>query len=458
MSRLRQRDSYRYTDGLMTFGLIGGSVYSAQLVSIMPAGEMQAVLDEGIKQPYRRWGNILPPLHSVQMSKCVTPPTKDGDWVNWMYRYPGTSYYFAYKGPNLAYFPLTSGIYSETAIPLGCDLISTESNVNSWILQRAYSKMSSAEFDFGVTLGEVAETAAFLAGPLGKIASLSSAAFRGASALYTQGTKTCVRVAKNASAKHARRLLATTKQHPLDTSLRIVDETANHWLAYKFGVLPLIDDIGKALDFKERNVAQAFGLQCARVKGPKIQTLNQKVTKNSAPLAGGGIAFDLWAVRQSTDQYSCGIYFRNKCNEPLVNFMEKLGFAPWQLPSLAWELIPLSFVVDRFIDVKSFVRGNIGSLSKETYGSWITRKLETVTTANLTRMRIGGTTDSYLVPNLKQQTAVLVKSQMVRILNQPRPSFPVVNPYWRDQMTADMTNLSLIWGRLRTHVGKLIEE
>jgi len=182
------------------------------------------------------------------------------------------------------------------------------------------------------------------------------------------------------------------------------------------------------------------------------------VTKNSAPLAGGGIAFDLWAVRQSTDQYSCGIYFRNKCNEPLVNFMEKLGFAPWQLPSLAWELIPLSFVVDRFIDVKSFVRGNIGSLSKETYGSWITRKLETVTTANLTRMRIGGTTDSYLVPNLKQQTAALVKSQMVRILNQPRPSFPVVNPYWRDQMTADMTNLSLIWGRLRTHVGKLIEE
>lgn len=392
-------------------------------------------------------------MNAVQMSTAEISNVSGGDRVVWRLTKDGIVY--TYDGPNLAYMPLTSGTWFNTFQDPTLQFLTTDVNVNSWLLQRAYSKMSSAEFDFGVTVGEVAETAAFLAGPLRGIATLSASAFAGARAILKDGPRTAVMVAKNATSRQARRLMQTTKQHPLHAGLRIIDETANHWLAYKFGVLPLIDDVGKALDFKDQNVAQKFGLQHARVKGPKRDTTAVDVVMNNKSLGGGAIFFDCMQTKRTEDRHYCGLYFRHKCDAPLINFMESIGFAPWQLPSLAYELIPLSFVVDRFLDIKSFVRGNIGSLSKDTFGSWHTRQ-ETVTTAStLTNVRFGSSGDAYRVKDLGPQRAQFQMRRVCRILNQQRPNFPVVNPYWRDQLTADMTNLSLIWGRLRSFVGKI---
>lgn len=161
-----------------------------------------------------------------------------------------------------------------------------------------------------------------------------------------------------------------------------------------------------------------------------------------------------FATARTLDQYHLGLYFRNRITAPIVNFVENLGFAPWQLPSLAWELIPLSFVVDRFIDVKSFVRGNIGSLTKETYGSFCTRKIETTYSATVHKLCYAS---PYwpLVPD-SGMSSVVKYEQMARAVNLSRPNFPVINPRWRDELTADATNLSLIWGRLRTFVSKAL--
>lgn len=415
-------------------------------------GSAQQVYDEHCPSPFKiKKKSEVPPLRPVKMSKTEIF-TKDPYNVTYNSGPGRGQFTYFLKGLNLGLVAFDNGNLGVNRPPLPASFIDVDTKVAGYLLQRAYSKMSSAEYDFGVTIGEVAETASFLAKPLGGIAKLSSLAFAGCNAIYRHGTTTVLSIAKNASERKLKRLKEATFAHPIDSSLRILDESANHWLAYKFGVLPLIDDIGKALEFKENNVAQQLGLQIARVKGKKIDKTTSTVYTG---LIYGDFKYDAWVVNRSEDRHTCGLYFKNAVQAPLVNFMEKLGFAPWQLPSLAYELIPLSFVVDRFIDIKSFVRGNIGSLAKNTLGSYCSRKITTVCTTQLQNVGL----DTYFRMPVKTNanlSGTWQSQQLCRLINPDRPNFPVINPYWRDQLIADATNLSLIWGRLRTHVGKLL--
>lgn len=405
------------------------------------------------KRPYvkvNKFKSVVQPLNEVQMSKVeyiCSPETVNYRMEQWPFVYSLT-------GSNLGSHPFNSPYAGEFKPPSQAymSLISVDPAMASYLLQRAYSRMSSAEYDFGVTVGEVAETAALIAKPLGGIAKLSSLAFAGLSFVRKEGARVAVQVAKNATAKQLRVIRATTSPNPFNPSLRFLDESANHWLAYKFGVLPLVDDIGKVLEFKEQGVHRATGLRVAKAKGMKLDNTTSSLLKDSWTYSY--FIYDAFLIKRVIEQHSCGLYFRNKVESELVNFMETVGFAPWQLPSLAYELIPLSFVVDRFIDIKSFVRGNLGSLSKDTFGSYCTRKIQTTYSASLSNLRWGNYSNVAKCTSSASLDAVAIMSQMARSVNLNRPNFPVINPLWRQQLTADATNLSLIWGRLRTHVGK----
>lgn len=435
------------------------STYSAVLDKPAGGGYKQMVYDfhersadRFAKQNARNIANLrlLPPLHEVQMSKLVySCASKD---VTYTLTDKQPSFKAKMVGANLALSAWIGNLTIKPPSSIG--FITVDDKVASYLLQRAYSKMSSAEYDFGVTVGEVAETAAMLAAPLSGITKLSVKALAGVRAIYKHGTTTCIQIAKNATARESRRLLATTRKHPIDTSLRIVDETANHWLAYKFGVLPFVEDVGKVIQFAQDGVAPMFGLRVARVKGWKTDTTSSDL--NNLQYVSTWLAFTVSSVQRTIDRHYLGLYWRDRNCVPLIQFAETIGFAPWQLPSLAYELIPLSFVVDRFIDIKSFVRGNIGSLSKDTFGAFCTRKRST-TYSNFVQsitLRVVSAPNSMTADN--QLIATAQYDQMHRTINPQRPNFPVVNPYWRDQLVADATNLSLIWGRLRTHVGKLL--
>lgn len=440
------------------------------LSAIRTNGHIQYVYDDFTPRPVRgllppkrrlspkRWltkrypREVVPPLKEVQMSKVEFPLTKE------LVRYErmNATEQIVAEGPNAALVPFSWCINQALKPPNTLSFVQVDSAVYGYLLQRAYSRMSTAEFDFGVTIGEVAETAAFLAKPLAGIVALSKFAFAGFSAIKTHGVKTYGRVAKNVTKRELDRIKRTTFKHPLDSSLRILDESANHWLAYKFGVLPLVDDVAKVMEFKENNIQRLTGLRVARVRGKLTDTTNGELVNDAYFYGQWYLSWMLTA--RKTDQHHCGLYFRNKVTAPVVNFIENLGFAPWQLPSLAYELIPLSFVVDRFIDIKSFVRGNIGGLTKETFGSFCTRKVTTTYASSVNKICLGAPSMPLTPTNCKDLRSSMTYEQMARAVNQSRPNFPVVNPYWRDQLIADATNLSLIWGRLRTNVGKILEK
>lgn len=480
MNRLRQMDSVAKGtisgESWYYYGGIWRRSDPYPVTGIKHSGTTQSVYDQYAPRPAkdglnkrqkRRLSNKLrdlirankvrsvPMLQDVQMSKINFSATPGNTLVKYEFKSNPLATLKA-TGVNAGYVPLSYCVQTAYKPPNAVSFIQVDSKWAGYLLQRAYSKMSSPQYNMGVTVGEVAETAAMLAGPLRGIAKLSTAAFAGISHLYNKQGLVAFKIAKTAKRWQIKRLLATSHQHPIHTSLRIVDESANHWLAYKFGVLPFVEDVGNIINFKEKSVTQLTGLQTARVKGPALDETFREQGVNALFYTGSWYMSYL-LVKRSIDQHYCGLYFRNKVNAPIVNFLENVGFAPWQLPSLAYELIPLSFVVDRFIDVKSFIRGNIGDLSKETFGNFVTRKVSIVYSSTVNRLCWGGIGDVSELKASQPLSASATYDQMVRVVNVQRPKFPVVNPIWREQLIADATNLSLIWGRLRTHVGKSTE-
>lgn len=448
--RLRQRTEF-------TTGLIAGTAYDKRLkrttanysYKLENAGTDQAVYDTFPHQKHSDVRNLaVPPLNPVSMSKiCIHKPPKQ-NVVSYLAEDATARY--SLKGENLAAC-LCGRSYSDPfKPPYAVQFITVDGKVASYLYQRALAKASSAQFDFGVTVGEIAETASFLAGPLTKLVSLSAVAFRGIQAIRTHGSSVVVRMNMKASKKHIRRIMESSVEHPINSSLRVLDESANHWLAYKFGVLPILDDIAKAQKFREENVQRQLGVQSVRIKGYKSDTTTSLLTKDSVWYHFG---FDAFRVKRVEDQHHFGLYFRNRITAPLATFMEQLGFAPWSPFTLAYELIPLSFVVDRFIDIKSFVRGNLGGLSKHFLGYYCSRKLSTTYSGSIHNLKFG-----YPVKIACKATSALncqaTVQQITRTVNVDRPLFPVINPYWEQQLVSDATNLSLIWGRLRTFVGK----
>lgn len=458
LTRLRQRTQ---TDkgSIQCKISMNGTSWSQSSTMLLPVsfGSIQAVWDEGASTPsFKRNRNAVPPLREVKMSKVEFSVPQKGPVI---YKHVGRDYNWVFSGDSVAASPFTNGMSTGFTPPtnaLNLQFTQVDPHVASYLLQRAYSKMSTAEYDFGVTVGEVAETASMLAGPLRGIAKLSTIAFAGIQAIYKSGPKVVVKVANNATTKQLKVIKASTIKHPIHTSLRMVDESANHWLAYKFGVCPFIDDVDKVLSFAEENVVPKFGLQVARVKGWSNDTTTSELKMNNAVYSNSyeTLIFDVFATKRIIDFHTCGLYWRNKIDAPLVNFLENIGLSPFQLPSLAYELVPLSFVVDRFIDIKSFVRGNIGSLSKDTFGNFVTRKVTTTYAYDIQNIRISsaGWPGAKVNQHLRSTATMQL---MARSINNERPKFPVVNPYWREQLVADATNMSLIWGRLRTFVGKL---
>lgn len=449
LTRLRQTDNVE--SGSITCTVTGR--YPQTWISKLPVfeGSCQAVYDAFTKNRFTRSKYMVPPLNDVLMSKAKfsvsSVPVSYDCTVPGVY--PSTQHC---EGANLG-----AVIFNHPSfvgkIPTRSDLLGftqVDSKMASYLLQRAYSRMSSAEYDLGPTIGEVAETASMLAGPLRGIVRTTSIAFAGCSAMYNEGTRVLVRIARNATAKQRRVLTEQTVKHPFNSSLRIIDESANHWLAYKFGVCPFLDDVNKVLEIHRKEISPQFGLRVAKVKGRLSDVTTSEMRKNDVY---NYMYFDTFAIRRETSMHTCGLYWRNNIQAPLINFMETIGLSPFQLPSLAYELVPLSFVVDRFIDIKSFVRGNIGSLSKDTFGNYVTHKHKVAFSGTVSNIRLFDKTYPTMQVN-QNLAAYSVLSRVARSVSTIRPNFPVINPLWREQLSADATNMALIWGRLRTFVGK----
>lgn len=180
------------------------------------------------------------------------------------------------------------------------------------------SKVRNREIDLGVSLGEYRETASFVAGAMVKTAKSYKQLKRGdvSGALQTLTGKRNNRWAD------------------------IPGAASNTWLAYSYGLKPLVNDVSSAIKVLEKGL-----------RDPSRPVVVRKSSTKSVH----GSAEELSGYYH--DSISGSVRVSGKVEfwieNPVFYTLEQVGFV--NPLSVAWELVPFSFVVDWFVPVGDFL-------------------------------------------------------------------------------------------------------
>jgi hypothetical protein len=161
------------------------------------------------------------------------------------------------------------------------------------------------------------------------------------------------------------------------------------WLTYRFAVMPLVRSIVTLLEAQSTDVSYRPERQTAR----SIEPL-EKVR------ASGSQAIQWWNSNTQTYVVNCretidlrlGILY--EIDNPVADIWYKYGLRVKDIPETAWNLLPLSFMVDRFINISNSVRGltNLSDPNVDILTGWIVTKREFVLEYTLTALNESGYT------------------------------------------------------------------
>jgi hypothetical protein len=178
------------------------------------------------------------------------------------------------------------------------------------------AKIRDSDVNLAIALGEASKTADLIGG-------------------------TAVKIAK--SFRHLRRrdvsaAMRVLTGKPNNLSRHSADSAASLWLTYTYGVSPLLNDISGALKALDK------------VKKPYIpvHTVRAAVKENIK-----STCFNYFSLSQFSGQFSARGLVRFKVTNPVTKSLDSVGFI--NPLSVAWELVPFSFVVDWFIPVGTFI-------------------------------------------------------------------------------------------------------
>lgn len=273
--------------------------------------------------------------------------------------------------------------------------------------QKAMANLNSADVDLGVMLGELSETIAGLANPF--------SALRKYVVLF------------NKLRRRGKRPKGSVTLNMLTGS----------WLEWWYGVFPIIRDIQNIIQHVSQQTVEFDGKLLRRGGRVYMPQVNRKINA----IAGPG-SFRLKGTVNVTVNtfYVTKVYFRRT---RLLTFEEQYGLDAASLPSVLWELLPLSFVFDWFFSVGSWLKSLQTSDARSVVGSVTSQKstievnvaLNEVLYDNVKRVQVEG--GGYHSSCLK----------LDRRVNQPLALTPLAN---RGALGIknQITSLSLLWQRM----------
>lgn len=204
-------------------------------------------------------------------------------------------------------------------------------------VQKAHASLISADLDLGEFLAELPETISMVKG----------------------GVVLLQRAIKNASrsgftwekANRARLALISGK-----TIKSLPKRVANSWLTWRYGIRPLIWDvqglIKEANDFALQSNFSGLRRKRGRVSHSESYAFQYRLNAYYSSLQYIAKEFVEKTVNgEAAVYYSYGAGFG-----PVNYILQKYGLHPNQFPYLLWQLVPLSFMVDWFVDVGTWVK------------------------------------------------------------------------------------------------------
>lgn len=196
-------------------------------------------------------------------------------------------------------------------------------------LQNAWIKVSDPEIDFGENLATLGQTIKMIREPARALSKLLTLIAKG-------NRKTRRKKRKALSAKQA------------------LAEVEGRWLQYRYGVVPLMLDIEAGIDMYSSTMAADPSVKVT--KGRALGPSTSNTTKYEAASLHPYVKLKLGTTTSQSYSVTACLYHQNYFGDYGIRAgLRRLGLNPSQLPRLAWNLLPLSFVVDWVWDVSSFL-------------------------------------------------------------------------------------------------------
>jgi len=298
--------------------------------------------------------------------------------------------------------------------------------------QRALAAVDPTPYAFGEDIGEIGETIRFIKSPL---KSLNKLAYR-----YTR--------AVNKNGRTFRRKFSRNHRGQLPGAIEMAQVASDVWLEYRFAAAPLVRSVySAALALGHENTAQ-LDRRVARDRqavNPRDRIESYYATESPTRI----IEYEIRTQRSS--KVSSGILY--EVSNPIRDFRRTLGIRLVDIPETAWQLVPLSFMVDRLIDVSSMIRGLsvLANPDISILAGWTSSHV-----MGSTRSRVKAMHDTD-ASSLSGYGDVITKSRgsYHRDPWQPSVSDTLPVPQW-DGLVKDLTNIAdlatILGGRLAPYV------
>jgi len=191
---------------------------------------------------------------------------------------------------------------------------------------KAIANIDSTPFQFGEDALEVRKTIQFLRNPIASLLEISRA----------------FKKAKRKNFRGAR----------LNGDL--LDASAGGYLAYRFALSPLIRSCISALE--------AYSL-VEKQKPPRLTS--RGFSGEESDLSDQVSAPDAMFTRQTIRKLQEKATILYIVSNPIYDWRYRLGFRTKDLPVTVWQIFPYSFMIDRLVDISSFLKGAVNLLDPD---------------------------------------------------------------------------------------------
>lgn len=236
----------------------------------------------------------------------------------------------------------------------------------------AYSKVGNPQLSSFVSLLESPETWQFLAAPF-KRARATTARWEAYLNWrkryidrYLRYLKAKARYDRLPLKKRLGRQAPTRKGFRLDEQFMFgkvgVSDVASAWLAYRYGLMPVIYDTTAAIT---STMARPLEAPRERASGSYKKTWTESVSESLGPFGFGDIHRIVGETKFKVE-YRAGVLY-----VPYGTILHRYGLTPDQIPVALWEATKLSFVVDWFYNVGDYLNALGASCRANILAAWV---------------------------------------------------------------------------------------
>lgn len=280
-------------------------------------------------------------------------------------------------------------------------------------LTRVYAKANAGRADLLIDISQIGSTIKMFIQLARRMLSLAN----------TAGALLSLVTGSNSTRSSRRRVRA----YPV-FNIRSVHDLAGLWCEMRFGWRPILNTLNGILE----------ALASRHNETNRITFRAQEVVnyENSATSTTNTSNFGFTAVTLSTTKVKLSSTFQaGILLERSQTLAEDLGLDVSQVPIALWDLVPLSFIVDRFINIGNYIRSLKPIGGPQFGGSWVTERFEYITEYRDEHVSLDASSGSgSSFKSWKRSGGVSTATHSVkgtrRIIHSSPPSLPVLRWDW----------------------------